>query len=279
MNGPEKQFLKKLIINMKNLLFLLIFTCLCFKSSNAEIVKKIEITGNSRVSDETIKIYGKINANKNYNESDLNNILNNLNSTNFFENVNLTLVNGVLKIELTEYPTINELIILGEPSNKYLEEIKKIIKSKEKDSFIKNDLANDTKLIKKLYSTIGFNFVTVDTKIRKIDDATLDLIFEINRGERSKIKKITFTGDKKVREKRLRDIIASEEDKFWKFISRNTNFSENLINLDTRLLTNYYKSIGYYDVSVNSSSAEFSKSGEIEIIYSIDANASSSVFE
>ena len=41
---------------------------------------------------------------------------------------------------------------------------------------------------------------------------------------------------KKLRDKRLRDIIASEEDKFWKIISRNTNFSENLINLDLRLL-------------------------------------------
>ena len=40
-------------------------------------------------------------------------------------------------------------------------------------------------------------------------------------------------GDKKVREKRLRDIIASEEHKFYKIISRNTKFSQSLINLDT----------------------------------------------
>ena len=271
MNGLEKQFLKKLIINMKNLLFLFLFTFFCTNISIAEIVKKIEITGNNRVSDETVKIYGKITANKNYNENDLNKILNNLNSTNFFENVNLTLINGLLKIELTEYPTINKLVILGEPTKKYEDEIIKIITSKEKDSFIKSNLANDSKIIKNLYSTIGYNFVSVDTKIRKIDDFTLDLIFEINKGEQSKIKKITFTGDKKIREKRLRDIIASEEDRFWKFISRNTNYSKNLINLDTRLLTNYYKSIGYYDVNVNSSSAELKQTGEIEVIYSIDA--------
>ena len=55
-----------------------------------------------------------------------------------------------------------------------------------------------------------------------------------------------------IRSKRLRDIIASEENKFWKIISKNTNFSENLINLDKRLLTNYYKSIGFYDVKINS---------------------------
>ena len=56
----------------------------------------------------------------------------------------------------------------------------------------------------------------------------------------------------------MRDVIASEEDKFWKFISRNTKFSENLVNLDKRLLTNYYKSLGYYDVNITSTSAEIS---------------------
>ena len=57
---------------------------------------------------------------------------------------------------------------------------------------------------------------------------------------------------KKLEIKDLRDVIASEEDKFWKFISRNTKFSENLINLDLRLLKNYYKSLGFYDVKISS---------------------------
>ena len=71
--------------------------------------------------------------------------------------------------------------------------------------------------------------------------------------------------------KRLIDITASEEDKFWKFISKNTKFSKNLVNLDIRLLKNYYKSLGYYDVNITSNSAEIKKTGNIELIYSIDA--------
>ena len=43
-------------------------------------------------------------------------------------------------------------------------------------------------------------------------------------------------------------MIASEEDKFWKIITKNTNLNENLIKLDLRLLSNYYKSLGFYDV-------------------------------
>ena len=69
----------------------------------------------------------------------------------------------------------------------------------------------------------------------------------------------------------MRDIIASEEHKFFKFITRNTRFSENLINLDKRLLINYYKSIGYYDVRVTSSSVQVQDTKNVNIVYTIDA--------
>ena len=120
-------------------------------------------------------------------------------------------------------------------------------------------MSKDKETIKRFYASIGYNFTEVDVKVRKIDNSNVDIILDINRGNRTKISKITFTGDKKVREKRLLDIIASEEDKFWKFISRNTKFSQNLVNLDLRLLRNYYRSIGYYDVKITSNSAEIQK--------------------
>ena len=238
---------------------------------NAEALNKIEINGNLRVSDETIIIYGEINKNEDYSEQDLNRIINNLYSTNFFEDVKLEIKNNILKVNLVEYPVINNLIILGEPSQKYKEQIIKIMSLKGKDSFIRNYLSSDVEKIKKLYAAVGYNFTEVETKIRELDKNNVDLIFEIKRGDITTISKISFIGDKKIREKRLRDVIASQEDKFWKFISKNTRYSKNLINLDLRLLRNYYKSIGYYDVRVTSNTAEIKGSGNVELTYSIDA--------
>ena len=217
----------------------------------AEAVKQILISGNKRVSDETVKIYGNVSVGKDYSEQDLNKILNNLYSTSFFSDVKIKLDNGKLQINLIEYSVINSLIILGEDSTKYKEQIRKIMLSKEKDSFIKTNISKDVELIKKLYSSAGYNLVTVDIKISELDsNDRVDLIFDIDKGGLTKISNIIFTGNKKIREKRLRDVIASEEDKFWKFISRNTKFSQRLVNLDLRLLTNYYKSLGYYDVKI-----------------------------
>ena len=208
---------------------------------------------------------------KNINENEINKILKNLYSTNFFENVDVSFSNNILKISLKEYPVINQLILIGEKSNGIKKQIKKIISLKEKRSFIKSKLSDDLETIKNLYSSIGYNFPKVEAKVKDLDGNNLDLIIEIDKGKESKITSIKFIGDKKIKDKRLKDIIASEEYKFWKFISRNTKFNKNLVNLDLRLLQNYYKSLGYYDISINSNSAEILESGDVNLIYSIEA--------
>ena len=236
----------------------------------AENINDIIINGNKRVSNETIKIYGEINNIKKYTEANANKILKNLYETEFFETVEVSYENNNLFINLKEYPIINQLIIIGEKNKKFEEEIKKIIKSKENKSLIKSNLSNDITTIKTLYSSLGYNFAKIETKLNKIDDFNYDLLIEIERGTKTKISKISFIGNNNVRSNRLKDVIASEEDKFWKVISRNTVLSENLINLDLRLLTNYYRSIGFYDIKINSNLAKIINAQQAELIYSIN---------
>ena len=255
---------------LKSLIASLLFLFFISNQINAEIVNNLKINGNKRVSDETIKIYGEIEIGKDYSEGDLDLVLKNLYSTNFFEDIKLRIQNNTLIVELKEYPVVNQLIIIGEQSNKYKDQIKKIINLKEKRSFIKSLLAKDIEIIKNLYSSVGYNFSEVEGKIKEIDNDNLDLIIEIKRGAKTKISKVNFIGNKKIRSKRLKEIIASEEDKFWKIISKNTNFSQNLINLDIRLLSNYYKSLGFYDIRINSNFAQITETGEAELTYSIE---------
>jgi outer membrane protein insertion porin family len=270
--GQKIKLQKKLNFIMNNLFKITLITLLLITSVKAEVFNIIKIEGNKRVSDETVKVYGDIQkVGADLSKSDLDKILKNLYSTNFFENVSVSIENKILNITLKEYPIINKLVLSGEKSTRLKEEILKVIKLKEKNSFIESNSNKDINTIKDFYASIGYNFTEVDAKIRKIDENNLDLIFNINKGELTTISKITFTGDKKLKEKRLRDIIASEEDKFWKVITRNTRFSKNLIDFDKRLLINYYKSLGYYDVEVNSSSVEISDKGKVNINYTINA--------
>jgi outer membrane protein insertion porin family len=251
----------------------LLLTSIIFLTSavlKAEVIDKLVINGNKRVSSETIKVYGEIEINKNISEIEINKILNNLYSTNFFEDVKIKINQNTLFINVNEYPVINQVILIGEPRKSFNKKILTLIQSKEKKSFIKSNILKDIDNIKKFYSLSGYNSSKVDVKTKVIDDDNLDLMIEIDRGNQTKISSINFIGNKYIRSKRLRDVVASEEDKFWKVISKNTNFSENLIALDKRLLINYYKSIGFYDVQVNSNIAEINDEGNADIKYTIN---------
>ena len=188
--------------SLKIILFLFLTIQLFGFSLKAEVVDKIDIQGNSRISDETVKVYGNIpQVGENFTKQKLDKILKDLYSTNFFKEINLEISNNTLIIQLTEHPVINELIILGEPRKKFQEEIKKVMKLKEKSSFVENFLSEDISIIKELYSSLGYNFSKINPKIKKIDERSLDLILEIDRGEITKISKISFSGDKKLRDK------------------------------------------------------------------------------
>ncbi len=255
---------------MNKLLIIAATIFFIISSVNAEIINKLEISGNKRISEETIKVYGEIKLNQNYLEKDLNQVLINLYKTDFFENVELKILNKTLIVEVKEYPIVNQLIIVGEKSNKYKKLIRDNLKLKEKRPYIKSYLAQDIEIIKNLYSSVGYNSSSVEAKVKKLNEDSFDLLIEINRGEKSKISSINFIGNKNIRANRLKDVIASEEDKFWKVLTNNTNFSKRLIDLDLRLLTNYYKSLGYYDIKVTSNSANITKQGKIDLVYSID---------
>ncbi len=255
---------------MKRILILLYFI-LFTNYLSAEIIKKIDISGNDRVSDETVKVYGDFSINQNIDNVKINEIIKNLYSTNFFEDIKVSVSNNTLFVKLVEYPIINEIIIVGETANKFKEQIKKQIKSKKNGPFVKSLISDDETTIKKLYSSLGFNFLEVKSKVEKFPNRIVNVYFELDKGEKTKISKINFKGDKKIRDRRLRDIITSQEAKFWKVLTRNTNLNQSNIELDKRLLTNYYKSIGYYDVKVLSEIVEVKDNFLAEITFNINA--------
>ena len=105
---------------MKYLLIIIVFFNF---SLSAEIVKKLEVEGNIRISAETIKVYGDINLNKDYSAFDLDKILKNLYDTDFFTNVKVSIKNEVLTINVKEYTVINNVDIQGEKSTKIIESL------------------------------------------------------------------------------------------------------------------------------------------------------------
>jgi len=239
--------------------------------SYSEVVNKVDVQGNDRISSETIMIFGDIVIGNNYEESDVSLLIKKLYETRFFSNISAELANNKLTIVVEENPIVYSIIFKGEKAKKHVEQIKEFLLVREKSSYVSNNIKHDINQIKSFYRARGYYFVKIDAEIEKLEKNRVNIFYSIDAGEKAKISKIYFLGDKKFRDKRLRDIIISEEAKFWKFLSRNVYLNQERIELEKRLLENYYRNKGYYEVDLTSSNVEYSEGEGFVLTYSINA--------
>ena len=173
-------------------------------------------------------------------------------------------------INVKENPIIQSVIIEGVASNDIKKSILKNLYSKDKAPFLIEKVKADKIRINSL-NTSGYYLANVDVEIKNNLNETIDLIFNIDLGEKAVISKIEFVGDKKIKDRTLRNIITSEEAKFWKIVTTNKYLNKDKIERDKRLLRNYYLNNGYYDVEFQSVTAKFNENGSFKLTFKIDA--------
>ncbi len=257
---------------MFNLFFkLLIISILFTSTSYSEIVKKIDITGNTRITSETINVFSSVSINDNVDSNKINFILKELYSTGFFKDVKVVVENNVLKIQVVENPIIQDIKYEGIKAEKIRKVVLENLKLRPRSSFNETFLSQDKKMIATVLRSLGYYFSKTEIYLNELDDNKVNITFNIEMGKKAKIKKISFIGNKIFKDKKLKRTIISEEYKFWKFISGKKYLNENLINMDNRLLKNFYLNKGYYNSKINSSFAKLINDDEFELIYNIDA--------
>ena len=260
-----------ILVNIRIFIFIIILFFFKITLASSEIVTKIDIIGNERVSDETIKMFSNISENQNITDADINSLLKNLYETNFFKDVKVQLTEGVLKVNVIENPIIYNIKFNGLKSKSLTQIISENINLKERSSYIESLAAEDNNKINSILRNAGYFFSKVSILKEDVGDNKLNLIIDIKLGKKAKIKKISFIGDKIYKNRKLNSVIVSEEYKFWKFLSGKKYLNQNTINLDSRLLRNFYLNNGYYNVSINSSFARLINKDEFELIFNIDA--------
>jgi len=236
----------------------------------ADKIEKISVNGNVRISDKTVILFSKAKINQEVNEDDFNNFIKDLYETDFFKKVQIKFEDNILTFSVVENPIIQSIKINGIKSSKYTEPMYEIMSMKEKNSFVEDYISKDLNKIKSFLKVSGFYFSVVEVSLEKKENNTVDLIYDVNLGDKASIRGIKFIGNKIYKDKRLKNIIVSEEDKFWKFLSKKKYLNERTVNLDTRLLKSYYLNKGYYKATIESSSASLVNDG-FELIFNINA--------
>ena len=263
--------LKKIKFKSRLLIFYFIVSFFITSISIADIIKEFQINGNDRIANETIILFSGYNIQDEVTDNDLNIIIKNLYETSFFKNIDLEFEKNILTINVKENPLIQSIYIEGIKRTSLVDQIKNSLTQKEKSSFIKSRIKDDQNKILNSLRVIGYYFSEVNVKFTENDNNTVDIIYNINLGEKALIKNIKFIGNKIFKDNKLRKVIVSEEAKFWKFVSTKKNVDVQRFKLDESLLKNFYKNSGYYNVKINTTYAQVIEDNYFEVIFNIDA--------
>ena len=256
-----------------NIIYISVFLITFFFSdySHADKIKEFKIIGNERLAKETIILFSEFNIGDEINQNDINNSFKKLFDTNYFQNINIKYINGVLSIQVIENPIVEKIDINGISNNSIYSEIEKITKKTEKYPFIESNFIDQKNQILNILKGLGFYFAAVETLVEENQNNSINLIYNFNLGNRAKINKIEFVGNKVFNNNKLRRIILSEESKPWKFITRNKFINEERIKIDVNLLTNFFKNKGYYNAKITSSFAKVIDENNFKLVFNIDS--------
>jgi len=238
---------------------------------NAEIIKSISVNGNDRIAEETVIIFSKVSIGDELIINDLNEIIVNLYNTDFFKNVSVNLKDNVLSINVKENDLIQSVEIIGVKNKKLKQSLLDQLLLTEKKSYVEERSNDEVLKLSNFLKISGYYFSKVDLNIKKNDNNTVNLIYNIILNEKAVIKKINFTGKKIFKSRLLSSVIVSEENKFWKFLSKKKYLNEKQIQLDERLLKNFYLNEGYYNVKISQTNANIIQDNNFNLTYNINS--------
>ena len=247
----------------------ILFSFFLVFSAYSKNYENIIVNGNERISNETILVFSEIQDNKDLDENSINEILKNLYKSGFFKDITVKIENNNLIIDVLENPIIQTVFIKGIKRKKTEESLYEVISLKNRSSYNSALIKKDEIVILNFLKDMGYYFSNITSSYKDLGDNKIDLLYDIELGKKSKISKISFIGDKKFKDNTLKNVILSEEYRFWKFISGKKYLNEDLINYDKRLLNNFYKNKGFFNVFIESSFANYLGNDEFEIVYNI----------
>ena len=258
-------------------IIILIFALSSFAHSQDKI--KLEIIGNDRINSDTIMDIIDFNENKNYELTDLNQFQKKLIQTDFFKNVIINKKNDEIIIQVLENPLVDFFYIDGVKNKNREDLIFEKINLSQNKLYSENLLKKDIEIIKNIFKNSGYLNVDIEPKLSVMANNTINIVMNISRGEKYKIGKIYFIGNKYFKSSRLLNNISSTEYGWWKFFSSSSTLNLARLDYDATLIKNFYLNNGFYDVQVLSSEVNIIEENYVSLTFTIDSGNQYSFYE
>ncbi|MAZ01872.1 MAG: outer membrane protein assembly factor BamA [Sneathiella sp.] len=224
-------------------------------AQSSVIISEVRVEGNQRIEADTVRSYLLITAGAPYDRSRVDRSLKALFNTGLFADVTIRQEGDVVIVNVVENPIINRLAFEG---NQRIEDevLTAEIQLRPRIVYTRARVQNDVQRIITVYRRSGRFAATVEPKVILLPENRVDLVFEINEGEETGIKKIRFFGNDNFSDSQLLGEISTEETRWYNFLSDSDTYDPDRLTFDRELLRKFYLSKGYADFRVVSAIAE-----------------------
>jgi outer membrane protein insertion porin family len=239
-------------------------------AQTGSIIGDIRVEGNRRIESATVKSYLLFTVGSPYSRGRVDKSLKALFNTGLFADVSIRRDASAIVVSVVENPIINRLAFEG---NLRIDDatLGAEVQLRPRVVYTRSRVQNDVQRIITVYRRSGRFAAVVEPKVIQLSENRVDLVFEINEGEETGIKKIRFIGNKIFSDKRLLGQISTDESRWYNFLSDSDTYDPDRLTFDRELLRKYYLSKGYADFRVTSAIAELTPDRDgFFITFSVD---------
>jgi outer membrane protein insertion porin family len=219
-------------------------------------VGSIVVEGNRRIEASTVRSYFKAGPGGRLDAQSIDDAYKALYATGLFQDVRISQSGGRIVVTLVENPVINKIAFEGNKKVKE-DQLKLEIQSKERGTLSRPTVQSDVQRLVEVYRRGGRFDVHIEPKIIELPNGRVDLVFEINEGEKTDVKTIQFVGNRAYSSYRLKDEIKTVETGLLAFLQTANIYDPDRIEADRELLRRFYLKHGYIDVRIVSAVGEF----------------------
>ncbi|QKV18105.1 outer membrane protein assembly factor BamA [Oricola thermophila] len=232
----------------------LVLNLLTAEAAHAAVANAISVRGNSRVASSTIADLIGFRAGKNYSAADIDDVVKQLFATGLFSDVNVSVSGSTLVVSVQESSVVNQVIFRG---NRKLKDnrLRSVVRLQPRSAFDQSTLDADIQAIVESYSRIGRADVIVDASVVDLGEGRVNVVFDIQEGDRTKITQINFVGNNAFSDRRLQSVISTKKSNPLSWFTRTDIYDEQRLAADEEQLRRFYFNHGYADFRILSSGA------------------------
>jgi outer membrane protein insertion porin family len=228
------------------------------------VIRDIRVDGLQRISEGTVFNYLPLDVGDQLNSSNSRAAIRELYRTGFFQDIALSRENDILVITVLERPAIASINLNGNKAIKD-EDLFRVLYDiglSEGEVFDRLVLDRLQQELVKQYFSQGRYAVDVETRVTELDRNRVRIAIIIEEGDVAKIKHINIVGNEVFTDKEIRKEFESDITPFWKFWSKDGQYSREKLSGDIEKLRSHYLDRGYVDFNVESSQVSISPNKE-----------------